>query len=61
MQNPLNQNASEVISTYVYKVGLLNSDFSFSAAIGLFNSVVNFALLVLVNLISKKVSSNSLW
>ncbi|WP_338594734.1 ABC transporter permease subunit [Paenibacillus sp. Y5S-9] len=61
MQNPLNQNASEVISTYVYKVGLLNSDFSFSAAIGLFNSVVNFVLLVLVNLISKKVSSNSLW
>ncbi|SEK58128.1 sugar ABC transporter permease [Paenibacillus sp. OK003] len=61
MQNPLNQYASEVISTYVYKVGLLNSDFSFSAAIGLFNSVVNFVLLVVVNLISKKVSSNSLW
>lgn len=61
MQNPLNQNTSEVISTYVYKVGLLNSDFSFSAAIGLFNSIVNFILLVLVNYISKKISSNSLW
>lgn len=61
MQNPLNQNASEVISTYVYKVGLLNSNFSFSAAIGLFNSVVNFILLVLVNFASRKFSNNSLW
>lgn len=61
MQNPLNQNTSEVISTYVYKVGLLGANFSFSAAIGLFNSVINFVLLVLVNYISKKISSNSLW
>lgn len=61
MQNPLNQNTSEVISTYVYKVGLLGANFSFSAAIGLFNSVINFVLLVLVNFISKKISSNSLW
>lgn len=61
MQNPLNQNASEVISTYVYKVGLLNSNFSFSAAIGLFNSVVNLILLIIVNFISRRVSANSLW
>lgn len=61
MQNPLNQATSEVISTYVYKVGLLDMNFSFSAAIGLFNSLVNFTLLILVNYIAKKISNNSLW
>ncbi|KIL41093.1 sugar ABC transporter permease [Gordoniibacillus kamchatkensis] len=61
MQNPLNQTASEVISTYVYKVGLLGANFSFSAAIGLFNSVVNFVLLIVVNTAAKKLSSTSLW
>lgn len=61
MQNPLNQNTSEVISTYVYKVGLLGANFSFSTAIGLFNSVINFTLLILVNFAAKKISSNSLW
>ncbi|PYI56646.1 ABC transporter permease [Paenibacillus flagellatus] len=61
MQNPLNQSTSEVISTYVYKVGLLGANFSFSAAIGLFNSVVNFILLLVVNAVAKKVSSTSLW
>ncbi|WP_309119225.1 ABC transporter permease subunit [Paenibacillus sp.] len=61
MQNPLNQASSEVISTYVYKVGLLETNFSFSAAVGLLNSVINFILLVLVNFIAKKVSSTSLW
>jgi len=61
LQNPLNQNVSEVISTYVYKVGLINASFSFSAAIGLFNSIVNMMLLVLVNAIAKKISQQSLW
>lgn len=61
MQNPLNLSASEIISTYVYKMGLINSDFSYSAAIGLFNSVVNLVLLVLVNTIARKISDNSLW
>lgn len=61
MQNPLNQVTSEVISTYVYKVGLLGANFSFSSAIGLFNSVVNFILLIVVNFASKKISNNSLW
>lgn len=61
MQNPLNQNTSEVISTYVYKVGLLGANFSFSSAIGLFNSVINFILLITVNFISRKISNNSLW
>ncbi|MCQ6560100.1 ABC transporter permease [Paenibacillus mendelii] len=61
MQNPLNLSTSEVISTYVYKVGLLGSSFSFSAAIGFFNSVINLILLVTVNYIAKKLSSTSLW
>ncbi len=61
MQNPLNQHTSEVISTYVYKVGLLGANFSFSTAIGLFNSIINFTLLIIVNFVAKKISSNSLW
>lgn len=61
MQNPLNVEASEVISTYVYKVGLMNAKYSFSAAIGLMNSVINFILLLSVNLIAKRTSETSLW
>jgi putative aldouronate transport system permease protein len=61
MQNPLNLRSSEVISTYVYKVGLMGGEFSFSAAVGLFNSVVNFALLVIVNRIAGRVGDTRLW
>lgn len=63
MQNSLNISASEVISTYVYKVGLTigTGDFSFATAIGVFNSVINFFLLVTVNFFSKKLNSTSLW
>ena len=61
MQNPLNMSKSEVISTYVYRVGLTSGQFSFSAAVGLFNSVINCILLVTVNRISKKMGQNSLW
>ena len=52
---------SEIISTYVYKVGLINRDISFSTAIDLFNSVVNSILLITVNGITRKLSENSLW
>lgn len=61
MQNDLNITSSEVLSTYVYKIGLLSSQYSFSSAINLFNTVINFILLILVNQISKKFSENSLW
>jgi putative aldouronate transport system permease protein len=61
LQNPLNLETSEVIATYVYKIGLLNSNFSFGTAVGLFNSTVNMILLVLVNFIAKRVSDMSLW
>lgn len=61
MQNPLNLASSEIISTYVYKIGLLNSQFSYSAAIGLFNTLINFVLLVTLNRIARKTSDVSLW
>lgn len=61
MQNPLNLSTSEVISTYVYKIGLQNGDFSFAAAVGVFNSVVSFVLLVITNLIARFVSDTSLF
>ena len=61
MQNNLNITASEVISTYVYKIGLQQQQYSYSAAIGLFNNGINFILLVVVNQVSKKLSGSSLW
>ena len=60
MQNSLNTSVSEVISTFVYKVGVVNSNFSYSTAAGLFQSIVAFALLVIVNQICKKVTETSL-
>lgn len=60
MQNDLNIGVSEVISTYVYNVGLKSSQFSFGSAVGLFNTVVNFVFLVLANQISKRVANISL-
>ena len=62
MQNGLNLARSEVISTYVYKVGLTGkTDFSYSTAINLFNSVINLILISSVNWISRKVGETSLW
>lgn len=61
LQNNLNLSGSEVISTYVYKIGLQSAQYSFSAAINLFNTVINFILLILVNRISRKYSEHSLW
>ena len=56
MQNNLNIQASEIISTYVYKVGLNNAMYSFSTAVGLFNSIINLTLLLIVNAVSKKLT-----
>ena len=61
MQNTMNTTVSELISTYVYKVGLQNAQYSFATAVGLFNSVVNFILLVIVNFFSKKFSDTSVF
>ncbi|WP_370866645.1 ABC transporter permease [Saccharibacillus sp. JS10] len=61
LQNSLNLEASDVISTYVYRAGLVDAQYSFSTAVGLFNSVINVILLVTVNWIARRTSSNSLW
>ncbi|MBN2565092.1 MAG: sugar ABC transporter permease [Candidatus Eisenbacteria bacterium] len=61
MQNGLNIESSQVISTYVYRVGLLNARYSFSTAVGLFNSLINCATLLAVNKLAKRLSSMSLW
>ena len=61
LQNPLNMGASDVISTFVYRSGLENAQYSFSTAVGLFNSVINAFLLITVNQIVRKTSENSLW
>ena len=62
LQNDLNRSSSEVISTYVYKVGLMSGgDFSYATAVGLFNSLINFTLLVIVNYTAKKLGETSLW
>ena len=61
MQNNLNLSTSEIISTYVYKIGLINGQFSLSTAVGLFNSVINFILIVTVNTIARRLGDTSLW
>jgi putative aldouronate transport system permease protein len=61
MQNSLNIQASEVISTYAYKVGLINMDYGFSTSVGLFNNVINIMLLLTANYLAKRFSSSSLF
>ena len=56
LQTDLNLNASEIISTYVYKKGLLDGDYGFSTAVGLFNTVINVILLISMNTIVKKMN-----
>lgn len=61
MQNSLNLRVSEVISTYSYKIGLQQAQYEYSTAIGLFNNVINFLMVLIVNQASRKVTGNSLW
>jgi ABC-type polysaccharide transport system permease subunit len=61
MQNPANYSVSEIISTYVYKIGIREAQLSLSTAIGLFNAAVNFILLMIVNQLAKKASDISLF
>ena len=61
MQNDLNISASDVISTYVYRSGLINAEYSFSTAVGLFNSVINCALLLGVNWVAGKLGETSIF
>lgn len=61
MQNGLNKPVSEVIATYVYRIGIISNQFSYSSAIGLFNTAINFFFLFLTNSVSKRFSETSLW
>lgn len=61
MQNSLNLPVSEIISTYVYKIGLQSNQYSYSAAISLFNNVINFFFVFIMNQIAKKSTGNSIW
>lgn len=61
LQNPLNLESSNVIATFVYKQGLLDAQYSFAAAVGLFNATINSILLIIVNKVSSKLSEVSLW
>ena len=61
MYNPLTYETADVISTYVYRRGILQADFSFTAAVGLFNSIINFGLLLAANRLSRRITGHSLW
>jgi putative aldouronate transport system permease protein len=63
LMTPSTQEEADVISTFVYRMVFANPNpqYSFSAAVGLFNSVVNFALVIIANTVSKKLSNTSLW
>lgn len=61
MQNNLNSETSDIIQTFVYETGILEGQYSFAAAIGLFESAINVVLLITVNQIARRVGDNSLW
>jgi ABC-type polysaccharide transport system permease subunit len=63
MQNDLNLQSSEVVATYIYKVGLASDfpNFSYGAAVGLFLSVINLILIIAVNGVAKRIGQTSLW
>lgn len=61
MYNPATYETADVIMTYVYRSGILNMDYSFSTAVGLFNGLVNLILLILANSLSKKIIGSGLW
>ena len=61
LYNPSTYETADVISSYVYRVGLLEFSWSYSAAVGLFNSVVNFILVIAANWVSRRVTETSLW
>lgn len=61
LYNPLTYETADVISSYVYRRGILEANYSYAAAVGLFNSLINFAFLVLANWLSKKATDESLW
>lgn len=61
MKNSLTLSVSQVINTYTYEIGIQGGQFSYSSAIGLFNTVINFTILNIVNFIAKKTTDNGIW
>lgn len=61
LQNSLNESHSEIISTYVYKMGMLGAQFDYATAIGLFNTIVNVILVLTVNSVCRRLNETSLW
>ena len=61
LYNPMIYEKADVISSYVYRVGMVNRDYGFSTAVGLFNSAINFTFVICANYISKKLNDTSLW
>lgn len=61
LYNPSTYETADIISSHIYRIGLLDQDWSYSTAIGLFNSIINFGLLIITNKISKRYSETSLW
>lgn len=61
LYNPATYETADIISSYIYRVGLLEQNWSYSTAIGLFNSVINFTLLIITNRLSKRFTETSLW
>jgi putative aldouronate transport system permease protein len=61
MYGPLTMETADVISTYTYRIGLVDMNYGFATAVGLFQSLISFALMLIVNQVSKKVSEISLW
>ena len=61
LYNPATYETADIISSYIYRIGLLDQDWSYSTAIGLFNSVINFALLLSTNKLARKCGETSLW
>lgn len=61
MQTPSTLGSSEIIATYVYKVGIISAQFGFATAVGLFNSIVNLVLILVVNRVARALSETSLW
>ena len=61
LYNPGIYETADVISTYVYRKGIESTEYSFSAAVGLFNSIINFSLVFGSNMMSRKLTNTSLW
>jgi putative aldouronate transport system permease protein len=61
LYSPATYETADIISTFVYRQGILGANFSSAAAIGLFNSVINLILVVVMNKVSRKLTESSLW